>query len=156
MQKITIILLISLELIFAKSVNFVETKYIYAIDKSIKKSGIISYDKEFLEIKYFKPIKKTLLYSKDRLIIKIDNKEKILDLSKKPKIKYFFLILKALYLNDEIYLKGIFEIDKRDEINSYLPNSESKKYIKSIKVKKDDFIDIKMSSGDRIDIKIIK
>ena len=156
MQKITIILLLSLELIFAKSVNFVETKYIYALDKSIKKSGVISYDKESIKINYSKPLKKTLLYSEDRLIIKKGEKEKSLNLSKKPKIKYFFLTLKALYLNDETYLKTLFAISKKDDFIDYLPNSEGKRYIKNIRVKKDDFINIEMSSGDKIDIKIIK
>ncbi|MDX1808676.1 MAG: hypothetical protein R3331_03990 [Sulfurospirillaceae bacterium] len=143
MFKIILMLLVCVQLMFA--IDFKETRYLYAIDKSIDFEGSITFLKESIKITYIKPKQESIVYTQNDAI-----KQK----------KLFFMILEAIHSDDETLLGEFFEIKKDKNIVTLRPLELAKEYIKKVEYEKQKdrliFIEIFMQNNDRIKIETIR
>jgi len=124
--------------------HFKESRYIYAIDKQNSYEGEISFLKNSIQIDYTKPQKETITYAKD------DE-----DYVKKS----YYLILSAVYNDNENVLKEYFEVKKQNQVNVLEPLGFLSDYIHQITFKKSDgkldFLKIQMQNDDWILIETV-
>lgn len=121
--------------LMSKSYDFVEYRYIDALDKSIKLEGKITFKKDYLSVFYPKS-KKFLEYQNDNLIYKENDVEISLNEMQSQKIMQYFEILILLH-NDDSYASEIFEIQKKDNKIILIPQNEIKDYIQYIELNKE-------------------
>jgi len=147
-------LLLSLP-IFAQSIKFSEEKYHEALDATFKKTGKINFLKHSIEIVYDGD-ETVLIYNGDLLITQKGETKKELDLSKRPAVKMFFVLFKAVYFDNKKVLESYFTINRAKEFVSLVPRKSISPYIDSVSYKKTNkklnFLQINLSSKDRIRI----
>lgn len=141
----------------ANTLHFKEQRYIYSIDTSFYKKGVI----EFLDnqiITSYTNSDSTLIYTTDTLIIKNSQETKEIDLDTNIPIKIFFLLLKAIYENNQIILEQFFTISQEDTTFTLTPKTSISNYISNVQYKKTsilEFLTIELVNQDRIIIEEI-
>lgn len=136
-----VVLLLFLALGLYAGEFFKESRYIYAIDKTILFEGEIFFEKNSIEIDYAKPKKEKVVY-----LINDEN----------PLKRNYFLILQAIYHDDMNSLKEFFELKKKDFKTLLVPKGMLSEYIKTVEFKKRnkdlDYLKIQMQNNDWIKI----
>lgn len=156
-RTLVFILLLSLP-IFAQSIKFFEEKYYEALSKTIKKTGKIKFLKSSIEIIYDGD-DTVLIYKDDLLITQKEDTKKVLDLSKSPAVKIFFILLEAIYFDNRRLLESYFTIKETKEYISLVPRKNISSYLDIVRYKKTNkklnFLQINMSNKDQIRIEEI-
>ena len=109
-------------IVYAKEINFKETKYIYALDNEFSKKGIIDFKKELISLKYLNS-EKTV--SSDKEFIYIKEKGETKKYTKDEEVQYsiFFSVLKAVYENDLNGFSDNFKVKQTGE-TELIPNND--------------------------------
>jgi len=146
--------LLSLSL-FSKTVHFSEEKYHEAIDATFTKEGNITFLDKSVEVVYFDD-KSRLFYSGERLTMERKGKKREVDIGKKPEIKMFFTLFRAIYFDDREELLSFFKIERFQGITTLIPLELVSNYIKRVEYKKIEekliFMEIWFASEDRVRI----
>ena len=135
MRKIYLLLLFSCSMLFAESIPFEEKRYLYALNKTIIKSGTINFSKDDLTIDYSNGGQK-LIYTENRLTITGKGKTKVIDLDKDIVTKLFFVVLQAIFHDDQKQLERFFTIESRGMQRILHPKELASKRIMKIIYKK--------------------
>ena len=155
MLKLLLVFLFLSSLLSAKSVHFLEKKYYVALDKTITKKGIITFEDTQTSIRYDKEARH-ITYDGKYLYSYRGEKVKKVTLESKPAIKMFFMLFESVYFNRINTLSSYFTIEKDTHIVSLLPKAHTAKYIQWMRYKKEkgilDFLEIRLTNGDRIHI----
>lgn len=148
-------LLFSLE---AKEVYFIEKKFISTINANIRKDGILKIDKDLISLKYPKENKEFLFY-KDKIHLKKENSEEILNYEDYIQLDIFYQLIKAIYTNNMEFIKEYFLIESGDVIHLE-PTDELSSVISNIEYKKEGekliFLNIFFTDENRIEIVQVK
>jgi|LGOV01.1.fsa_nt_gb hypothetical protein len=139
-----VVLLVLLALHVNAGELFKESRYIYAIDKTLFYEGEITFLNTSIEIAYTKPKKEKVIYLEDD-----ENLQK----------RNYYLILKAIYSDDTTSLKEFFEMKYVGVKTQLLPKGILSEYMKKVEFKKQDksleYLKIEMQNEDWIEIETI-
>ncbi len=124
---------------------FKESRYIYAIDKTLEYEGEITFKKSSVEIAYTKPKEEKIIYLEDD-----ENRQK----------RAYFMILKAIYSEDITLLKEFFEMKEEESKTLLLPFGVLGDYMRQVEFKKVgrdlEYLKIQMQNEDWIEIETIR
>ena len=154
MLRVFFVMLLPLSLLFGEAIHFREQRYLYALDKTVEREGVISFTKEGLDITYAKDAQR-VLYRQDRLILIEGEKKKVIDLKKDIATKMFFVLLNSIFHNNMKQLRQFFFIETRGSRTTLLPKELISKRLAKVvyqKKKRLDFLHIYMKNGDWISI----
>jgi len=158
MPKIILALFLFTLALSAQSIRFTEAKYYAALDKTLNKKGNIHFTKDAMEIVY--DDKSILRYSGDFLIRQKGKKTQKIDLKKKPAMKMFFVLFEAIYFEKKKVLRSYFDMQQVKGIMVLTPKKGISRYITGVRYqkrkKKLDFLEIHLSTKDRIRIEEIR
>lgn len=160
MLKISISIMVATVFLVAKppeNIHFKEKRYIYALNNTISRNGIINASKDKLTISYNKTGKK-LVYAKKSLTITEKNSTKVIDLDKDIVMKTFFELLNAIIHDNTGHLSNMFKITSKNGERTMIPDNMLSRRIKKIvykKSKKLDYLYIILQNNDRISIEQI-
>ncbi|MDD2640641.1 MAG: hypothetical protein PHS65_06570 [Arcobacteraceae bacterium] len=159
MFRVSILLFLFSVTVFAKNIHFLEEKYYEALDSTFKKTGNINFLKNSIEISYDGD-ESVLKYKDDLLVIQGTETEKVVDLTQKPVVKMFFILLKAVYFDNREIFESYFTIKKTKEFILLKPHGSVSSYIDVVRYKKInnklEFLQINLRNKDRIRIEEIE
>jgi len=154
MLRLFFVMLLPLSLLFGEAIPFREQRYLYALDKTVEREGVISFTKEGLDITYAKDLQR-VLYRQERLILVEGEKKKVIDLKKDIATKMFFVLLNSIFHNNIEQLRQFFAIETKGSRTTLLPKEPISKRLAKVvyqKKKRLDFLHIYMKNGDWISI----
>jgi len=154
MARVFFVILLPLSLLFGEAIHFKEQRYLYALNKTITREGVISFTKEGLDIAYTKE-GQSVLYRQDRLTLFNGKKKKVIDLEKDIATKMFFVLLNSIFHNNIKQLRQFFTVENKGSRTTLLPKEPISKRLTKVvyqKKKRLDFLRIYMKNGDRISI----
>lgn len=157
MYRVAIFFLWTFTLLLSDTIHFRENRYIYALDKTVVKTGVIASSKDSLTIAYDKSGQK-LLYDGESLTIANHKGTKVIDLNKDIVTKLFFVLLQAIFHDDKKQLKQFFTIESRGSQRILYPRELASGHITKIIYKKSnklDYLHIYLKNQDRISIEQI-
>ncbi len=157
MYRVVIYFLLTLTLLLPDTIHFRENRYIYALNKTVVKTGIITSSEDSLTVAYDKSGQK-LLYDGESLTIADRRGTKVIDLNRDIVTKLFFVLLQAVFHNDEKQLKQFFTIESRGSQRILYPRELASGHITKIIYKKSnklDYLHIYLKNQDRISIEQI-
>jgi len=138
--------------------HFSEEKYYDALEMSFYKKGEIHFSKDSIKIIYQND-NAILTYDRHFLITQKGSEKKMIDISKHPEIKIFFLLFEAIYLGKDKIIQSYFTPVKKKGMTILTPHKNISKIIRNVQYKKTgkqlDFLKINLSSKDRIMIEEI-
>ncbi len=153
MHKAVLLILLTCTTLLAEKIHFEEKRYLYSLNKTINKQGVISSSKDELTILYQNGQK--LIYRNDLLTISSRGKQKVIDLNKDLVMKLFFVVLQDIFSDDIMQLKQFFTIQSKGTQRILHPKAlASKRIVKIIyqKSEKLDYLHIHLKNKDRISI----
>jgi hypothetical protein len=117
--------------------EFVEKRYVYALDKTTIFKGSMTMDDTKTVVNYTHPEKKRLTQTGNTLTI--DDLEakstQTVDLSKRLDMNMYFSFMRAVHKNDFSALKSYFDVTKEGNTLYLLPKGQAKRAIKSMEIK---------------------
>lgn len=154
LRFLMVLFFISINILFAKPINFSENKYISALEASIEKSGQIIINEDSIELKYSKE-KKHYIFKDDLILLKEEDKTTQLSYDENIDLTIFSKLIKSIYKNDSQELIEYFSVQK-DEKTTLIPNEYVANVIEKIEYKKNKeflvFLTIYFTNEDRIEI----
>jgi hypothetical protein len=154
-------LLILSTFVFADTltIEFLETRYIEALNEKTTRAGAIEIEEANASIRYFPPNERKITLENDT--ITIQTKDAVIQKSVKEEqnIAYLFMIFKAIFEQDEAKLKNFFEITHEGTESVLIPLSSSASVSKIIySYDKEEIKKIELFSWDdsRITIDVVK
>ena len=156
MIKILLVFLLNI-FVYANTLHFKEQRYIYALDTSTYNKGTIKFKEDEIRTSY-KNSNDILIYTQNKLIVKNKQSTKEIDLTQNIQIKIFFLLIQAIYENNQQQLQEFFTLKKEKELTILHPKSSIENHISIIRYKKTDtleFLKIEFVNQDRIIIEEI-
>lgn len=157
MLKIIIQFFIYTNILLGSSSNFTETRYNYAIDKSVQHKGKIDFFDSGLKILY-PDANKSLEYKNDNLVYKENSKEIELGEIQSQQIMRYFDILILIHKGDKELMREMFEVDETSDITTLKPKGMIQNYIKTIELSKEKeqlkYIKLFLQNSDEITINI--
>ena len=151
---------LSLPLFADASLPFKETRYIYAIDKTLILEGFITFTEHNIIIEYLKPEPKVLTYFEEQLSIQDQNGYQMIDIQKNPMLSYFFMIIKAIHENNTVLIDSFFEQHKEGNTLKLIPKDTVANVLEDVQVvyQKNALksLHVKVKNGDRIGIEIME
>ncbi len=155
MKFLLFIAILSLHL-FA-NITFKETRYVSALDFERELYGNLIVSDEVMTISYTKPIKETIIYHTNKLIILRGDDKKEIMFEDYPQAKYMGLILKAIINSEYESLNELFTIKKKGLTIDLEAKPAIANEILLIEILKNDknsikTIKINMSNDDKITI----
>ncbi|MEA3456012.1 MAG: hypothetical protein U9R26_05865 [Campylobacterota bacterium] len=154
MRKTGALFLLILSFLAAESIHFKEQRYLYALNKTLSKKGTISFSKNGLTILYDK-VGQKLSYRQDSLVITNKGHQKTIDLNKDIVTKLFFVVLQAIFHDNQKQLEQFFTLQINEDERILLPKEMASKQIIKIMYKKSnrlDYLHIYLKNRDRISI----
>ncbi|MDR2080353.1 MAG: hypothetical protein LBP54_00495 [Campylobacteraceae bacterium] len=145
--------------LFAEKIEFLETRYIEALNEKTVRAGEIEFEANKASIRYFPPHERKITLENNT--VTTQTKDLIVQKSVKEEqnTAYMFIIFKAVFENDETELGKFFKITKEDADVVLTPLSTSAPVSKIIysrdkdKIKK---IEIFLWDDSRIIIDVVK
>lgn len=116
--------------------EFIEKRYIYALDKTIIFKGTIVMTDDSTVVHYTSPEKKVLTQSGKILTVEdIETKTiQTIDLSKRIDMNLYFTFIRSIHKKDFTGLKTYFEIEKEGNIYHLSPKSDAKRAIEKMEI----------------------
>ena len=154
MARVFFVILLPLSLLFGEAIHFKEQRYLYALNKTIAREGVIRFTKEGLDISYTKEGQR-VLYRQDRLTLVDGKKQKVINLKKDIGTKMFFVLLNSIFHNNTKELRQFFIVETKGSRTTLLPKEPISKRLAKVvyqKKKRLDFLHIYMKNGDWISI----
>ena len=154
MRSFYLLLLLSCSVLLAESIPFQEKRYIYALNNTIVKNGMINASKNDFSILYSNGSQE-LTYTENRLTITEKGKTKVIDLDKDIVTKLFFVVLQAIFHDDREQLKRFFIIESKGKQRILHPKELASRRIVKIVYQKNntlDYLHIYLKNKDRISI----
>jgi len=159
MFKISLILLIAINILFSKEVLFNETKYIYALDNVFSKIGTLNIEESKVTLHY-KNSDKNIIYTNEN--IQIITKQSTETFTHEESVEYnlFFQLVLGVYTNNTTLLNENFTIKNNDNTTTLLPNEYLSSVIENIEYEKNKdklkYLKINFVNQDRITIEEIE
>ncbi len=139
--------------------EFQEKRYISALDMSVVAKGEADFEKERIILRYNAPQKRTIRLNETGMRIVTENSVQELDYEKNPKMRYVYLLMRAVYSGDFSALKRHFNERVEGKKRIYLPKQESGAYFSQILLKLEQkrvkLLRIEMKNGDRVSIETL-
>lgn len=142
----------------SETFDFHEKRYIYAIDKSMEREGSITFDAQYVTIKYDKPEMSIITLFEDTITVQNGEELKIIKESDSPVIYYMFVMLRAIFADDLQAIKKYFDINTEVGTTRLIPRDMAKKYIAGISFQKETrlkHLQINLKNGDTLTIEPI-
>lgn len=135
-MRVGLVLLMFMGLLWGKG-EFVEKRYIYALDKTTIFKGSMTMDDAKTVVNYTHPEKKRLTQTGNTLTIDdLETKStQTVDLSKRLDMNMYFSFMRAVHKNDFSSLKSYFDVTKEGSTLYLLPKGQAKRAIKSMEIK---------------------
>lgn len=129
-----ILLLLLPAVIFSQNVtiDFIESKYIDALDLKVSKKGQITFDNNTIKIYYFAPHEKMLFLDNDQITIKTKKETKVTTTHEEPNIGMMFTFFKALFNEDFLIIEQFFKVIKKSDDEVILQSISSSSAILKI------------------------
>lgn len=158
-MKVIVLCLLSLLCLFANDAStFKETRYLYALDKTIELEGFITFGEQNIIIEYAKPESKVLTYFEEKLTIQDQNGYKVIDTQRMPSMNYFFMIIKAVHDENNVLLNSFFEAKTEGEETLLSPKGVVAEVLEEVRITRQatklKSLHVKIKNGDRITIEI--
>ena len=154
MVKIIFTFLLLFMPLYSQTINFYEEKYYDALETTFNTEGDIIFAGEKIQILYDDHT--ILTYTGHFLYTEKEGKTTKINLDKKPEVKMFFILFKAIYFNKQEVLDRYFMRQGSKDIVVLLPKENVSPYITIVryqKVKKRlNFLEIKLTNKDWIRI----
>jgi len=158
MKIIVLCGLFLLSLFANDSAAFTETRYLYALDKTITLEGFITFGEQNIIIEYVKPDSKVLTYFEERLSIQDQNGYNVIDAQSMPSMNYFFMIIKAVHDENSVLLDSFFEAKIEGEETLLIPKGVAAEVLEEVRISRHatklQSLHVKIKNGDRITIEI--
>lgn len=160
MKGVVILLLLGISSIFGKTIgiDFIEDKYINALNIKVSKEGHIDFKDDTITLKY-KKSEKSVTFTKENILITQNNKEtKYTHNEQKPYTLYFTMI-DAVYKNDLTKLEAYFSVSQKNDTVTLSPIGEIGSIMNKIEYNKKNnklFMQIYFTNEDIITIHEIK
>ena len=134
MKKYLILILLAASL-WAKG-EFIEKRYIYALDKTIVFKGTIVMTDDSTIVRYTSPEKKVLTQSGKTLTVEDVEAKTVqtIDLSKRIDMNLYFTFIRSIHKKDFTGLKTYFEIEKEGNTYHLSPKSDVKRAIEKMEI----------------------
>ena len=158
-MKVIVLYLLSLLCLFANDASaFKETRYLYALDKTITLEGFITFGEHNIVIEYVKPESKVLTYFEEKLTIQDQKGYKVIDAQSMPSMNYFFMIIKAVHDENSVLLDSFFEAKTEGDETLLSPKGVAAEVLEEVRIirqaTKLKSLHVKIKNGDRITIEI--
>jgi len=158
-MKLIVLCLLSLLHLFANdAAAFKETRYLYALDKTITLEGFITFGEQNIIIEYVKPESKVLTYFEEKLTIQDQNGYNVIDAQSMPSMNYFFMIIKAVHEENSVLLDSFFEAKIEGEETLLSPKGVAAEVLEEVRITRHatklKSLHVKIKNGDRITIEI--
>ncbi len=116
--------------------EFIEKRYIYALDKTIVFKGTIVMTDDSTIVRYTSPEKKVLTQSGKTLTVEDVEAKTIqtIDLSKRIDMNLYFTFIRSIHKKDFTGLKTYFEIEKEGNMYHLSPKSDAKRAIEKMEI----------------------
>jgi len=138
------------------AIEFKETKYMAALDFEIEKYGSLKMTDDTLTLVYTKPKKETIIYTKNKIIIKDGTNIKEYTFEKYPQAQYMGLILRAIIKEEFHLIESFFKIKKDNEITTLSAKPAVSSYMENIEIIKKEnkkrIIVLRMLNDDKVTI----
>jgi len=108
-MRISVLLMLMFNLLFG-NYNFKEIRYIDALQMDRSKYGNMKLENNQLFLDYTKPIKETIIYKEDKLVIEKEETIQEYSFNEYPRLRYMGLILKYIITDDYQQLEDFFDI----------------------------------------------
>lgn len=134
-MKLLSLLLLWASLLYAKG-EFIEKRYIYALDKTTLFKGTITLNNESTVVRYTSPEKKVLTQEGNTLTIEeVDSKKiQVIDLSKRIDMNLYFSFMRSIHKKDFTALQNYFEMTKEKNTYYLLPKDQVKRAIEKMEI----------------------
>lgn len=134
-MKIWLILIFVTASLWAKG-EFIEKRYIYALDKTIVFKGTIVMTDDSTIVRYTSPEKKVLTQSGKTLTVEDVEAKTVqtIDLSKRIDMNLYFTFIRSIHKKDFTGLKTYFEIEKEGNTYHLSPKSDVKRAIEKMEI----------------------
>ncbi|MDD3324023.1 MAG: hypothetical protein PHN38_02735 [Sulfurospirillaceae bacterium] len=156
--KIVLLLLFFALTLFAQN-PFKETRYIYAIDKTLLLEGYITFGEQNVIIEYTKPQPKVLTYFEGGLSIQDENGYTATQLNANSAMNYFFMIIKAIEENNDALLESFFTSKTDAQTTILEPKDTASQMVQEVKITKNGnklkSLHVELKNGDRITIETV-
>lgn len=158
-MKIIFVWLLSLLCLFANDTSeFKETRYLYALDKTITLEGFITFGEQNIIIEYVKPESKVLTYFEEKLTIQDSNGYKVIDAQSMPSMNYFFMIIKAVHDENKTLLGSFFDATQNGDETVLTPKGVAAEVLEEVRILRQaaqlKSLHVKIKNGDRITIEV--
>lgn len=141
--------------------DFIEKRYIYALDKTTLFKGSITLGEDSTTVRYTSPEKKILTQEGNTLTIEEVETKKIqtVDLSKRIDMNLYFSFMRSIHKKDFSSLKNYFEMTKEKNTYHLLPKGQVKRAIEKMEIalRNDEMqrMVINFTNGDVIEIEAL-
>jgi len=140
---------------WCEPIHFKETRYINALQTTLYKEGWINIHEDSLELHYPKE-KKSFLFTRNAIIEKKGEEEKILTYEEHLGLTIFSKLIKSIYTNQPNELKEFFTLKKENGTTILTPNEPISNSVDTIEYKKNhavlEFLKINFTNEDWINI----
>lgn len=134
-MRVWLILIFVTASLWAKG-EFIEKRYIYALDKTIVFKGTIVMTDDSTIVRYTSPEKKVLTQSGKTLTVEDVEAKTVqtIDLSKRIDMNLYFTFIRSIHKKDFTGLKTYFEIEKEGNTYHLSPKSDVKRAIEKMEI----------------------
>lgn len=134
-MRVWLILIFVVASLWAKG-EFIEKRYIYALDKTTIFKGTIVMTDDSTVVRYTSPEKKVLTQSGKTLTVEdVEAKTtQTIDLSKRIDMSLYFTFIRSIHKKDFTGLKTYFEIEKEGNTYHLSPKSDAKRAIEKMEI----------------------
>lgn len=134
-MRVWLILIFVTASLWAKG-EFIEKRYIYALDKTIVFKGTIIMTDDSTIVRYTSPEKKVLTQSGKTLTVEDVEAKTVqtIDLSKRIDMNLYFTFIRSIHKKDFTGLKTYFEIEKEGNTYHLSPKSDVKRAIEKMEI----------------------
>lgn len=134
-MRIWLILIFVTASLWAKG-EFIEKRYIYALNKTIVFKGTIVMTDDSTIVRYTSPEEKVLIQSGKTLTVEDVEAKTVqtIDLSKRIDMNLYFTFIRSIHKKDFTGLKTYFEIEKEGNTYHLSPKSDVKRAIEKMEI----------------------
>jgi len=134
-MRVWLILIFVTASLWAKG-EFIEKRYIYALNKTIVFKGTIVMTDDSTIVRYTSPEKKVLTQSGKTLTVEDVEAKTVqtIDLSKRIDMNLYFTFIRSIHKKDFTGLKTYFEIEKEGNTYHLSPKSDVKRAIEKMEI----------------------
>lgn len=159
MLRVIVFLMVSALSLFGS--DFIEKRYIYALDKTTVFKGSITLSEGETVVRYTSPEKKVLTQSGNTLTIEEVETKKIqtIDLAKRIDMNLYFSFMRSIHKKEFSALKNYFDVTREKNTYYLLPKSQVKRAIEKMEIalRNDEMqrMVINFTNGDVIEIEAL-